>query len=89
MTRLGLTDTELFGLTMFNDPSQANCVSCHSLNSGSKGYLLFTNNIYDNLGVPKNLGNPFYHNYDYNPQGAAWVDTGLGAFLKDSGRTVR
>ncbi len=34
---LGLTDTELYGFAMFNDPTQANCASCHSLNLARKG----------------------------------------------------
>jgi cytochrome c peroxidase len=79
---LGLTDTELYGLAMFNTPSYANCSSCHSLKAGSKGYPLFTDYSYDNLGVPRNPENPFYNNLAYNPAGSAWVDTGLGGFLQ-------
>jgi cytochrome c peroxidase len=78
---LGLTDTELYGLAMFNTPSYANCSSCHSLQPGSKGYPLFTDYGFDNLGVPKNPENPFYNNLAYNPEGSAWVDKGLGGFL--------
>jgi cytochrome c peroxidase len=80
---LGFTDAELYGLAMFNDPTQANCASCHSLKPGSKGYPLFTDYTYDNLGVPKNPENSFYSNLEYNPQGAGWIDTGLGGFLGD------
>jgi cytochrome c peroxidase len=76
-----LTDTELYGLAVFN--SQANCASCHSLRPGSKGYPLFTDFSYDNLGLPKNPENPFYNNLAYNPQGSAWIDTGLGGFLDE------
>jgi cytochrome c peroxidase len=79
---LGLTDTELYGLAMFNTPSYANCASCHSLKAGPKGYPLFTDYSYDNLGVPRNPENPFYANLAYNPEGTAWVDTGLGGFLE-------
>lgn len=79
---LGLTDTELYGLALFSDPMQANCASCHSLKLGSKGYPLFTDYSYDNLGVPRNPENPFYNNLAYNPQGSAWVDTGLGGYLE-------
>jgi cytochrome c peroxidase len=79
----GLTDTELYGLAMFNDTSSANCASCHSLQPGSKGYPLFTDYGFDNLGVPKNLENPFYANIEYNPEGDAWIDIGLGGFLND------
>jgi cytochrome c peroxidase len=84
---LGLTDTELYGLAMFNTPSQANCSSCHSLQPRSKGYPLFTDFSYDNLGIPKNPENPFYNNLAYNPKGAAWIDTGLGGFLGDEQET--
>lgn len=80
--KLGLTDNELYGLAVFNDPTQADCASCHSLQPGSKGYPLFTDYTYDNLGVPKNPENPFYTNLEYNPEGAAWIDTGLGGFLQ-------
>jgi cytochrome c peroxidase len=82
--RLGLSDTELYGLALFNDPAQANCASCHSLKPGSKGYPLFTDYSYDNLGIPRNEENPFYNNLDYNPEGAAWVDLGLGGYQGDA-----
>lgn len=82
---LGLTSTELYGLAMFNDPAYANCASCHSLQPGSKGYPLFTDYSYDNLGMPANPENPFYTNLAYNPDGAAWVDTGLGGYLASIG----
>ena len=79
---LGLTDTELYGLAMFNGPTDANCASCHSLKAGSKGYPLFTDYSYDNLGMPKNPENPFYQNLASNPEGTAWIDTGLGGYLQ-------
>ena len=82
--KLGFSDTELYGLAMFNDPASANCASCHSLKPGSKGYPLFTDFNYDNLGIPKNPENPFYANTVYNPDGANWVDYGLGGYLNDS-----
>lgn len=78
---LGFTDTELYGLAMFN--TQANCASCHSLQPGPKGYPLFTDFTYDNLGIPKNPENPFYTNLAYNPEGTAWIDMGIGGFLND------
>lgn len=79
--KLGFNDTELYGLALFNDPTRANCASCHSMKPGPKGYPLFTDFSYDNLGVPRNPENPFYNNLAYNPDGSAWVDTGLGGFL--------
>jgi cytochrome c peroxidase len=83
---LGLTDEELRGLAAFNDPNRANCASCHSLEPGSTGYPLFTNFSYDNLGVPKNPDNPYYDMPTFwNPDGADWVDLGLGGYLKSAG----
>ncbi|MBI5543699.1 MAG: hypothetical protein HY901_07430 [Deltaproteobacteria bacterium] len=82
--RLGLSDTELYGLAVFNDPARANCASCHSLAPGSRGYPLFTDYSFHNLGVPKNPQNPFYTNLAYNPEGSAWVDRGLGGFLQST-----
>ena len=83
---LGLTDAELQGLAVFNDPNRANCASCHSLEPGSDGYPLFTDFGYDNLGIPKNPDNPFYSMpAAWNPDGENWVDDGLGGFLKGAG----
>ena len=86
---LGLTDAELQGLAIFNDPNRANCSSCHSLKAGSDGYPLFTDFGYDNLGVPKNPVNPFYQMPSHwNPEGGEWVDYGLGGYLKSAGHAL-
>ncbi len=83
---LGLTDMELQGLAVFNDPNRANCASCHSLAPGSAGYPLFTNFRYENIGMPKNPDNPFYAMpRKWNPDGANWLDLGLGSFLLSAG----
>lgn len=83
---LGLTDAELQGLAAFNDPNRANCASCHSLEPGSDGYPLFTSFTYDNVGMPKNPDNPFYSMAEaWNPDGADFVDYGLGGFLQGAG----
>jgi cytochrome c peroxidase len=80
----GLSDTELQGLAVFND--RAGCSSCHSLEPGPEGYPLFTDFGYDNIGVPKNPDNPFYSMPEaWNPDGANWIDYGLGGFLKSAG----
>jgi len=53
---------------------------------------MFTDFTYDNIGVPKNPDNPFYRMDQVflveggapkpiNPEGAAWIDPGLGGFL--------
>jgi cytochrome c peroxidase len=83
---LGLSDTELQGLAVFNDPNRADCASCHTLEPGPDGYPLFTDFGYDNIGVPKNPENPFYSMPEaWNPDGASWVDVGLGGYLKSAG----
>jgi len=82
----GLTDTELQGLAVFNDPRKANCASCHTLTAAAGSYPLFTDFGYDNIGTPKNPDNPFYSiDEEWNPDGANWVDYGLGDYLKSAG----
>ncbi|GKT09835.1 cytochrome-c peroxidase [Desulforhabdus sp. TSK] len=79
---LGLSDEELIGLAVFTDATRANCASCHTLNAKPGSYPLFTDFGYDNLGVPKNPQNPFYSMPPaWNPDGADWIDYGLGGFL--------
>lgn len=83
---LGLTDTELIGLAVFNSSNRGNCSSCHTLEAGPDGYPLFTDYGYDNLGIPKNPANPFYSMPEaWNPDGENWVDLGLGGFLMGAG----
>jgi len=71
-----LTGQEQLGLKLFN--GKAKCANCHVP-------PLFTDFTYDNLGVPRNPLNPFYNEPAWNPDGEAWVDTGLGGFLKAAG----
>jgi cytochrome c peroxidase len=76
-----LTEQEAWGMELFNG-EKAMCSACHPA-------PLFTDFSFDNLGVPKNPENPFYDmdqvflddGTAINPQGAAWVDPGLGGFL--------
>jgi cytochrome c peroxidase len=75
-TGKGLTGQELLGLKLFT--TKAKCVSCHSGKD-------FTDYGYDNLGIPKNLMNPFYNESAWNPLGEDWVDLGLGDFLEAAG----
>jgi cytochrome c peroxidase len=78
-----LTEQEMLGLELFE--GKAKCSACHLSRPGPNGeHPLFTDFTYDNLGVPKNLKNPFYSEPDWNPDGANWIDYGLGNFLKDS-----
>jgi cytochrome c peroxidase len=75
-----LTETELHGLALFN--GKANCVACHPSAGNAPLFTDFTN---DNIGVPKNAANPFYtQSAAINPEGANFVDRGLGATLGDS-----
>jgi len=84
---LGLTDNELQGLAVFNDPNRANCAQCHVLKPLKEGERpLFTNFGYDNLGIPKHPDNPFYSMpKNWNPDGKHWIDFGLGGYLKSAG----
>lgn len=80
-----LTDKEAWGLELFE--GKAMCSACHISQPGPNGDPpLFTDFTYDNLGVPKNPANPFYSMpRAWNPDGASWVDPGLGGFLKSAG----
>jgi cytochrome c peroxidase len=50
-----LTDAELRGLALYNDPTRGNCAGCHPSGRGPNGTPpLFTDFTYDNLGVPRN-----------------------------------
>jgi cytochrome c peroxidase len=54
-----LTDAELRGLALFNDPQKGNCAACHPSGRGPDGEPpLFTDFSYDNLGVPRNADIP-------------------------------
>ena len=80
-----LTEQEDWGLELFE--GKAMCSACHLSEPGPGGEPpLFTDFTYDNLGVPKNPGNPFYTMpKKWNPDGTEWVDPGLGGFLKGAG----
>ena len=79
-----LTEQEASGLELFN--GKALCFACHPSEGAG---ALFTDFSYDNLGVPKNPENPFYDMDEVylddgspiNPEGADWIDLGLGGFL--------
>jgi cytochrome c peroxidase len=72
------TPREQAGFELFD--GKAKCSLCHVLEPAERP--LFTDNTFDNLGVPKNPQNPFYTQpAAFNPAGDAWVDLGLGAFL--------
>ena len=79
-----LTEQELRGLKLYEDEKKGNCAACHPSQRGPNGEPpLFTDFTYDNLGVPRNPDNPFYgQDKKFNPQGAKFVDRGLGGFVK-------
>lgn len=76
-----LSASELRGMAVFNDPAKGNCFACHPSAPGPKGEPpLFTDFSYDNIGLPKNIHNPFYTQPAWNnPDGAAFIDIGLKA----------
>ena len=74
-----LTNEEKRGLNLFK--SKGKCAKCHVLDSGPNGNPLLTDFTYDNLGVPRNPGNPFYGQVNFNRLGDRWIDLGLGEFL--------
>lgn len=78
--KANLTEQELLGLAVFN--GKGNCAACHPSEGKSPLFTDFTN---DNLGVPKNVSNPFYtQSATINPDGVNFIDKGLGATLGDS-----
>jgi len=75
--RAAFTGEERRGMKLFK--GKANCSGCHVP-------PLFTDFSYGNLGIPKNPDNPFYNALpEFNPDGAAWVDKGLGGYLETTG----
>jgi cytochrome c peroxidase len=77
----GLNERELAGLTLFN--TKGLCAVCHVLTPVDGKPPVFADYRYDNLGIPRNPGNPFYsQGRAFNPDGADWIDTGLGGFLE-------
>jgi cytochrome c peroxidase len=82
-----LTEQETWGLDLFE--GKGLCALCHLSNPDDQDPPLFTDFTFDNLGVPKNPGNPFYDmdqvflddGSPINPLGDSWIDPGLGGFL--------
>ncbi|MGU7780790.1 cytochrome-c peroxidase [Burkholderia sp. PU8-34] len=53
--RARLTQAELRGLRLFNDPAKANCAGCHLSKPGADGLPpMFTDFQYEALGAPRN-----------------------------------
>jgi cytochrome c peroxidase len=85
-----LTASEERGRQLFF--GQAQCSACHSsapvsaIQATTQGKETFTMYCYANIGVPKNITNPYYQQtekesnpHGYNPLGTKYVDYGLGA----------
>jgi cytochrome c peroxidase len=88
------TPQEKLGYELFR--GKARCNECHR-DGGPGEEPLFTDFTASNLGVPRNPGLQYYYegrpdqrNYSPNLAGAAYVDTGVGSFLRtlqsDSGQ---
>lgn len=76
------TTAEAHGKELFE--MKAKCAACHTTEPLADGKPpVFTDFTYDNLGVPRNPTLPFYDMPpEYNPDGANFVDRGLGGSLK-------
>jgi len=79
---LELDDNEVKGLMLF--VTKGKCANCHVLEESSDGKPpVFTDFTYDNIGVPRNPENSFYSMpEEWNSDGEAWADKGLGGFLE-------
>jgi len=57
--KVKLSDRELNGLALFNNPGKGNCTSCHpSVHQEFSSRALFTDFSYDNIGIPRNWNIP-------------------------------
>ncbi len=73
-------------LAAFNDPMKGNCAACHISAPGDDGSMpLFTDFSYDNIGIPKYWHSDFLSlDAQYDPDGAAFLDYGLGGIVGES-----
>jgi cytochrome c peroxidase len=70
-----LSEAELRGLALFNDPNKGNCAACHTSARGADGAPpLFTDFSYDNLGVPRNPRLPATRDPNYFDLGLCGPD---------------
>ncbi|MFZ6724839.1 cytochrome-c peroxidase [Undibacterium sp. MH2W] len=70
-----LSDSELRGLALFNNPTKGNCAACHISTKGKDGSApLFTDFTFDNLGVPRNTLIPATAKADYFDMGVCGPD---------------
>lgn len=77
--RASFTLEEKKGFALFK--GKALCSQCHVTDPDPiQRKVLFTDFSYDNLGVPKNLNNPFY-TQSTNSAGANYIDLGIGEIV--------
>ncbi len=78
------TTLEQQGMEVFMDTLKGKCALCHIIDPDpNSGKILFTDFTYDNIGIPKNLFNPFYAiPSEHNPDGADFIDLGLAETTK-------
>jgi len=63
-----LSERELNGLALFNNPGKGNCTSCHpSQHQEFSSHALFTDFTYDNIGIPRNWNIPANHGNPVSP----------------------
>jgi hypothetical protein len=81
-----LSPAEMSGYALFN--GQGRCFRCHVDPKGDPRPL-FTDNTTSNLGIPKNPALAYYtqtkpdqYGYIGDPEGLAFVDLGVGGFLR-------
>lgn len=80
--RASFTLEEKKGLALFE--GKALCAQCHITEPDPiQRKVLFTDFTYDNIGVPKNLKNPFY-TQSSNVAGLNYIDLGIGAIVSQS-----
>ena len=79
--KVKLSPEEEQGRSLFE--GKGKCSECHPSKPSGGSPPLFTDFTYDNLGMPKNLDNPWYRmQRKFNPDGKKWIDPGLGGALK-------
>lgn len=69
-----LSEQELRGYALFNDPAKGNCAGCHPSTRTASTPPLFTDFTYDNLGVPRNYAIAATANPDYFDLGLCGPD---------------
>ncbi|MCE5200242.1 MAG: cytochrome c peroxidase [Armatimonadota bacterium] len=79
------TDQEARGFALFSAFGRTNCLTCHDIITTTTNQP-FTDFRYFNIGLPKNMENPFYTTIpSINPDGSEFKDLGLGGALQNKG----